>query len=471
MNYNDFLCRKQFNDVQAGFHVELEALHYGHAELQLFPFQAAIVRWALARGRAALFEDTGLGKTAQQCVWAHQVAAHTGGSVLIFAPLAVAKQTQEEAAKFGVHVEYVRDSDEIYDSGIYVTNYEMQHHFDPDEFAGAVLDESSILKSQTGRTRNEMIERWGTVPYRLSCTATPSPNDFMELGNQAQFLGIMSMAEMLAMFFTLDSTPTSQGQGTSTWKLKGHGRVKFWEWLATWAVFVRKPSDLGFDDTGYDLPPLNIIEHEVQIAKPQEGTLFAVPARTMNDRRAAKRDSIDARVAVAADLVNASNESWIVWCYLNSEQDALEKAIARDCASVRGADKDHEKEERLLGFAHGDRENLLTKASIAGFGLNLQHSHNMVFVGLDDSFEKFYQAVRRQYRFGQKHPVNVHIVTSDGEGAIKANIERKMMQHEEMAAEMVEHMHEIMQKHVTGAAVEKTEYSANVTMEIPEWMK
>jgi len=471
MNYNDFLSRKQFNDVQAGFHVELEALRYDHAELQLFPFQAAIVRWALARGRAALFEDTGLGKTAQQCVWAHQVAAHTGGSVLIFAPLAVAKQTQEEAAKFGVHVEYVRDGYEIYESGIYVTNYEMQHHFDPDEFAGVVLDESSILKNQTGRTRNEMIERWGTVPYRLSCTATPSPNDFMELGNQAQFLGIMSMAEMLAMFFTLDSTPTSQGQGTSTWKLKGHGRVKFWEWLATWAVFVRKPSDLGFDDTGYDLPPLNIIEHEVQIAKPQEGTLFAVPARTMNDRRAAKRDSVDARVAVAADLVNASNEAWIVWCYLNSEQDALEKAIIRDCASVRGADKDHEKEERLLGFAHGDRENLLTKASIAGFGLNLQHAHNMVFVGLDDSFEKFYQAVRRQYRFGQKYPVNVHIVTSDGEGAIKANIERKMLQHEEMAAEMVEHMREIMQKHVTGATVEKTEYNANVTMEIPEWLK
>lgn len=471
MNYNDFLSRKQFNDVQAGFHVEPEALRYDYAELQLFPFQAAIVRWALARGRAALFEDTGLGKTAQQCVWAHQVAAHTGGSVLIFAPLAVAKQTQEEAAKFGVHVEYVRDGAEIYESGIYVTNYEMQHHFDPDEFAGVVLDESSILKNQTGRTRNEMIERWGTVPYRLSCTATPSPNDFMELGNQAQFLGIMSMAEMLAMFFTLDSTPTSQGQGTSTWKLKGHGRVKFWEWLATWAVFVRKPSDLGFDDTGYDLPPLNIIEHEVQIAKPQEGTLFAVPARTMNDRRAAKRDSVDARVALAADLVNTSNESWIVWCYLNSEQDALEKAIVRDCASVRGADKDHEKEERLLGFAHGDRENLLTKASIAGFGLNLQHAHNMVFVGLDDSFEKFYQAVRRQYRFGQKYPVNVHIVTSDGEGAIKANIERKMLQHEEMAAEMVEHMREIMKKHVTGAAVEKTEYNANVTMEIPEWLK
>jgi hypothetical protein len=467
MDYDQFLARKQFNDVRAGFDIDTASLKYADASLQLFDFQAALVKWALARGRAALFEDTGLGKTAQQCVWANEVAKYTGGNVLIFAPLAVAKQTQEEAAKFSVDVRYVRDGTDI-DAGtssVYVTNYEMQAHFDPDDFAGVVLDESSILKNQTGRTRTEMIERWGVVPYRLSCTATPSPNDFMELGNQAQFLGIMSMAEMLAMFFTHD------GSSTQSWRLKGHGRKKFWEWLATWAAFVRKPSDIGFSDEGYDLPPLNIIEHEVKAAKPKEGALFATPAATLTERRAAKKDSIDARVRVAADIVNRSDDAFIVWCHLNDEQDALEKAITRNNASVRGADSMDVKERRLMGFSHGECDVITTKPSIAGFGMNWQHSHNTVFVGLDDSFEKFYQAVRRQYRFGQTHPVNVHIVTSDGEGAIKANIERKKQQHEEMAAEMVEHMRELMQQHITGACVEKTEYNPTVKMELPAWLK
>lgn len=466
MDYAQFLEKKQFTDIQAGFEVSLDDLNYANANLQLFEFQAVLVRWALARGRAALFEDTGLGKTAQQCIWADQVARHTGKPVLIFAPLAVAKQTQEEAAKFGVDVRYVREQPSPTTDRVYVTNYEMQQHFDPDYFAGVVLDESSILKNQTGRTRTEMIERWGVVPYRLSCTATPSPNDFQELGNQAQFLGIMSMAEMLAMFFTHD------GSSTQNWILKGHGRKKFWEWLSTWAAFVRKPSDLGFSDEGYNLPPLNIIEHEVQTAKAGDGDLFAMPAQSMNERRAAKRDSIEQRVSVAADLVNNQDESWIVWCYLNDEQDALEKKIngGMTMASVQGSDPMDAKEERLTGFSHGKYRTLITKPSIAGFGMNWQHSHNMVFVGLDDSFEKFYQAVRRQYRFGQKHQVNVHIVTSDAEGAIKKNIERKMQQHEEMAEEMVEHMRDLMKKHIVGAKVEKTEYNANTKMECPEWL-
>lgn len=470
-DYQQFLERKKFQDVQAGFHVELDELINPGADLQLKDFQAALVRWALARGRAAIFADTGLGKTAMQVVWAQMVAAREGRPVLIFAPLAVAKQTQEEAAKFGIKVNYVREMPSpCSDPVVFVTNYDMQQHFAPGYFCGVVLDESSILKNQAGRTRTEMIEKWGTVKYRLSCTATPSPNDFQELGNQAEFLGIMSVSEMLAMFFTLDSTPTSSGQGTSTWILKGHGRVKFWEWLATWAAFVRKPSDLGFSDEGYDLPPLNIIEHEVAIAEAAEGQLFATEARTMGERRAAKRDSLMARVKIAADLVNNSDESWIAWCHLNDEQDALEKAITRDCASVRGADKPQDKEDRLLGFSHGERENMLSKPSIAGFGMNWQHAHNMVFVGLDDSFEKFYQAIRREYRFGQKHPVNVHIVISDKEGAVKSNIERKMAQHEEMAREMVEHMRDIMQRNIIGATIDKTDYHASVGMAAPSWL-
>jgi len=465
-SYAAFIAKKAYTDVSVGFTIPDDSISIADADLLLFDFQTALIRWALSRGRAAIFADTGLGKTAMQALWAHHVVKHTGGSVLIFAPLAVAKQTQEESAKFGVTIQYVRHDEEIprKSPGIYVTNYEIQQHFTSGNFHGVVLDESSILKNQTGKTRTEMINQWGTVPYRLSCTATPSPNDFMELGNQAQFLGIMSMSEMLAMFFTHD------GSDTSSWRLKGHGRRKFWEWLSTWAAFIRKPSDLGFSDDGYNLPPLNIIEHEVKTAMPQEGTLFARPAQSLTERRRAKRNSIPQRVNVAADLVNTSDASWIVWCHLNDEQDALEKAIVRDCASVRGADNDTVKEDRLLGFAHGTRDNLLTKPSIAGFGLNLQHAHNMVFVGLDDSFEKFYQAVRREYRFGQKQPVNVHIVTSDGEGAIKANIERKKQQHDDMANEMVTHMRTLMHRHILGAVVEKTEYAPKIKMRLPQWM-
>jgi len=465
-DYDSFLERKRFNDVSVGFDATLRDPDYDVSDLRLFPFQASLVKWALARGRAALFEDTGLGKTAQQCIWANEVAKYTGRPVLIFAPLAVAKQTEEEAAKFGVRVRYTREQPSpCSDPAVYVTNYEMQQQFAPEYFSGVVLDESSIIKNQTGRTRTEMIERWGVVPYRLSCTATPSPNDFMELGNQAQFLGIMSVAEMLAMFFTHD------GSSTQSWRLKGHGRRKFWEWLSTWAAFVRKPSDLGFSDDGYDLPSLNVIEHEVQAAKPADGGLFAVPAQTLTERRRAKKDSIEARVKVAADIVNASDEAWIIWCHLNDEQDALEKAITRNAVSVRGSDTMDKKERGLVGFSHGDYDVIITKPSIAGFGMNWQHTHNTLFVGLDDSFEKFYQAVRRQYRFGQAHAVNVYIVTSDGEGAIKANIERKKRQHEEMAEEMVHHMRDIMQRHIIGASVEKTDYNANLTMEIPEWLK
>ena len=260
--YQEFLDDKKFDDVTSGFEVNESGLNPS-----LFDFQAVIVKWALARGRAAIFADTGLGKTLMQCEWARNVAAHTSKPVMIFAPLAVAKQTQENAAEFDIDVHYVRSEPDILATGVYVTNYEMQSHFDPENYSGVVLDESSILKNQDGATRKEMITRWGICPYRLSCTATPSPNDFMELGNQAEFLGIMSMTEMLAMFFVNDTG------NTGSWRLKGHGKQKFWEWLSTWAVVIRKPSDLGFSDDGYELPPLNIIEHEVRTAVAADGEL------------------------------------------------------------------------------------------------------------------------------------------------------------------------------------------------------
>ena len=466
MGYHEFLEKKAYNDVMAGFELPLEQIIVNPASRkQLKDFQQAIVRWSLMKGRSAVFADTGLGKTAMQTTWAHHVAQHTGGDVLIFAPLAVAIQTVEEAADFGVSVEYIRDGEQFKEDGsIYITNYEMMDNFDLFEFSGVVLDESSILKSQDGKTRTALIDACQHVPYRLSCTATPSPNDFMELGNQAEFLGVMSQVEMLAMFFVNDTG------NTGTWRLKGHGQSKFWEWMATWACVIRKPSDLGFSDEGYNLPPLNIIEHVIE-SPAQEGNLFAMPAQTLTDRRKAKRDTLEQRCRLAANLVLDSDEDWIVWCHLNDEQDELEShLLPTRLASVRGANKMSDKEERLMGFAHGDYGVLLSKPSIAGYGLNLQHTHNMVFVGLDDSFEKFYQAVRRQYRFGQTKEVNVHIVVSEAEGAIKRNIERKQRQHDEISESMVSHMRELMKKHITGTSADKIEYNPQVDMNIPCWL-
>ena len=469
MDYSQFLQKKQFNDVRACFEISHENIPASPMSVKtLKDFQIALVRWALIKGRAAIFADTGLGKTAMQTTWAHHVSNYTDGYVLIFAPLAVSMQTVEEAADFGVTVTYVRSESELKEAGVYITNYEMRENFDLSSFSGVALDESSILKSQDGRTRTELIESCQIVPYRLSCTATPSPNDFMELGNQSEFLGIMSQVEMLAMFFVNDTG------NTGTWRLKGHAKSKFWEWMATWAAVIRKPSDLGFSDEGYDLPPLNIIEHviETQVTEHEgQGQLFAVPAQTMNDRRKAKRETIEERCSLAAGLVNDCDEpGWIVWCHLNDEQDLLESMIVRNATSVRGADKMDDKEQRLIGFSHGEYSTMITKGSIAGFGMNWQHTHNQVFVGLDDSFEKFYQSVRRQLRFGQKHPVNVHLVVADTEGAVKANLERKQKQHDEISESMVSHMRELMQKHITGTSNEKIEYNPTVDMSLPYFM-
>lgn len=461
MEYSEFIKTKEYKEIASGFDC-------GELNPNLKDFQSAIDKWALKRGRAAIFADTGLGKTLMQLVWADEVVKHTNQPVIVFAPLAVARQTVEEGEKFGIKSVYVRSQPDIMPAGIYVTNYEMREYFDPDSFSGVILDESSILKNETGKTRRDFIDQWVVTPYRLSCTATPSPNDFMELGNQAEFLGIMSMTEMLAMFFFNDAGDTG------TWKLKAHGEKKFFEWLATWAVFIRMPSDLGFSDEGYILPPLNIIEHEVKTATvtqdTDQGELFVKPAQTLNERRKAKRDSINERVKVAAGLINNSDESWIAWCFLNDEQDELEKAITVDYCSVRGSNTQDQKEERLLGFSHGKYKNIITKGKIAGMGLNWQHSHNAVFVGLDDSFEKFYQSVRRQYRFGQKHPVNIHIVTSDGEESIKKNIERKQDQHDKLSDEMAALMGDIMRREIVGATIEKTDYNPDVDMVLPEWI-
>ena len=442
MEYDSFIQSKAKKVMPVGFSAN-------GINQQLFDFQRAIVEWACLRGRAAIFADTGLGKTPMQVEWARQVANHTGGRVLVVAPLCVAQQTEEEAAKFGIKATYKRRDDPS--EQIIITNYEMLDHFDPTLFAGVVLDESSILKSHDSKTRVKIIDMFSVVPYRLSCTATPSPNDFMELGNQAEFLGVMSAVEMLAMYFTHD------GGDTAKWRLKGHGKSRFWEWLSTWAVCIKNPSDIGFDGAAYVLPELRLNEHVIEIDKPLDGQLFSGVAQTLTERREAKRGSLAERIELAAKLANDIKGPCIVWCHLNDESKALAAAI-HGAVEVTGSMSADEKEAAIMDFTHGIKRVIVTKPSIAGFGMNWQHCADEIFAGMDDSFESFYQAVRRCYRFGQKKPVNVHIISASTEGAVKANIERKAQQAEEMAASMMQHMAEFTRAQIKGATVEKSEY-------------
>ena len=447
MNYSDFLRAKATTSTPVGF---------DPSDLcpELFDFQRAIVEWACKRGRAAIFADTGLGKTAMQVEWARQVNEHTGGDVLIAAPLCVAQQTVEEAAKFGICVRYCRDQKDA-KPGITITNYEMLERFNPADFAGVVLDESSILKAHDSKTRARITEMFRDTPYRLSCTATPSPNDHMELGNQAEFLGVMTATEMLAMFFIHDGGDTSQ------WRLKGHGKTRFWEWISTWAVCIRNPADIGFDGARYVLPGLKMHEHIIESPEALPGQLFSGIAQTLTERRDAKRGSLQDRVKVAADLVNSHDRPAIVWCHLNDESKALADAIP-DSVEVTGSMTLDQKEAAIMAFTHGQKRVIVTKPSIAGFGMNWQHCADVVFAGLDDSYESFYQAVRRCYRFGQSSVVNVHLVSAESEGAVKANLERKQQQADTMADSMVSYMRELTRQSIKGATVEKSEYKRDL---------
>ena len=453
--YERFIKSKQSADVSTGFDCDVQIG-------PLFDFQAACVKWALKRGRAALFLDTGLGKTLCQSTWAQKVAEHTGGNIIIAAPLCVAQQTVEESAKFGINVKYCRSQSEV-EPGITITNYEMLEHFDLESFVGVVLDESSILKSHTSKTREFITESFKSTPYKLSCTATPSPNDYMELGNQSQFLGVMSATEMLATFFTHD------GGDTAKWRLKGHGKVKFWEWMATWAICIRNPSDLGFDGSRYELPPVKMIEHVVSGGDLLEGQLFAVTAQTLSERRQAKKSSMEERIALAATIANGTDQPVIIWCHMNEESERLTKAIP-DAVEVTGSMTIAQKEKNIMAFTHGLARVLVSKASICGFGMNWQHCNTMIFAGMDDSFEKYYQAVRRCHRFGQKKQVTVHIITAETEGAVKTNIERKQSQANEMAGQMVDRMREITRSQIVGATSNTETYNPTMPMSIPAWI-
>jgi DNA modification methylase len=422
--YHNFLHSKQLTNKPAGTAISDSDIHPS-----LFDFQRDLVRWAVRKGRAAIFADTGLGKTRMQIEWGRL----TGQRTLFVAPLAVAQQTVQEAETIGVTINYARsqvDADKV--GGHTITNYEIVHKFDPSQYGAVVLDESSILKNYAGKTRNTLIATFKDTPYRLACTATPAPNDVTEFANHAEFLSVMSRVEMLAAFFVHDD---------KGWRLKGHAQEPFYRWMASWGMTVRKPSDLGYSDDLFELPPLTIIPHTVDSEWQPEGKLFADGLSGIHERSTVRKSTIEERTDKVAALVAETTDPFIVWVGLNDEQDALAAKIP-EAVIVQGSDSPEDKADRLMGFAEGTYRVLITKPTIAGFGLNFQHCNNMAFCGIGDSYEQYYQAIRRCWRFGQTQPVTAHIVVSQPEQHIYTNVLQKEQTADQASAAMVAHVAE-----------------------------
>lgn len=419
--YADFLARKAERLPHIGPQVSPDDVH-----TFLHPWQRDLVAWAVRRGRAALWADTGLGKTLMQIEWARL----SGDRVLVVAPLAVCAQTVREATKVDVEARYLRADDGR--PGIVVTNYEMTDRFDASTFDAVVLDESSILKDVTSKTRDRLIEQFAATPRRLACTATPAPNDASELANHAEFLGVATRREMLSTYFVHDQ---------DGWRPKGHARAPMYAWMAGWAAAVRKPSDLGYPDDGYDLPGLNIRGHLVDVdLEPAEGELVAASLGGVSGRARVRRETLDERCAKAADLVTAeADEPWVLWCGLNDEANLLAELIP-GAVNVQGSDHPQAKADAMLDFADGSIRVLITKPSIAAFGLNWQHCARMAFVGLSDSYETYYQSIRRCYRYGQAREVDVHIILSRLEAEIVTNVRRKEASAAAFTGELVDAM-------------------------------
>lgn len=454
--YRDFLEKKRVLAPASGFDV-------ADADINpmLFPFQRDIVRWALKRGKAAVFAHTGLGKGPIQMEWARHIYMHTGRDVLLLAPLAVAQQFQLEAAKFHVDVNLCDEQANV-KPGINITNYEQFQHFDPTHFAGVALDESSCIKDWTSKTTGTLIESLKNVPYKLCSTATPSPNDHAELGTHAELLDVMTRTQMLSMFFEHD------GGETSKWVLKGHGKKPFWKFVASWAVCLKLPSDLGYSDEGYILPPLNIHEHIVAVdyGIATEGMLFRCPDMSATGLHKEMRLTAEDRARKVAEIVmQKPTETWIIWCNTDYEADAVRKFLP-DVVEAKGRDPKAKKIKIIVDFLGGRIDWLMSKSSMFGYGLNLQNCHNMVFVGLSYSFEQLFQAIRRCWRFGQLHAVDAHIVCAETEGPVLASIRRKEAQYEELQAEMNAAMREeqLLARH------QITRYDHDMEMEIPAWL-
>lgn len=450
-DYEEFLESKSRLSESVGIDVDKEDLNPN-----LFEFQKDIVKWALKKGKTAIFADCGLGKTIMQLEWLNQIHKQINKPVLILAPLAVSEQTKNEGLKFGIDVNIISSPKDVI-NGINITNYEKLEKFDTSLFSAIVLDESSILKSYQSKTRAKLIELFRDTPFKLCCTATPAPNDYMELANHCEFLNIMSRYEMLSTFFTHD------GSNTSAWNLKGHGKKKFWEWLASWAVVVSNPRDLDYFEVGFDLPELKMDQVMVN------GNFPNLKPTTLSDRRKYRRESIEVRCEKAAEIANSSDEQFLIWCDLNKESELITKAID-DAKEIKGQTKEEDRIKILNDFINGDLRVLVTKPSIAGFGMNLQNCHNMIFVGLSDSYEKFYQAVRRCWRFGQENKVNAYIVISALEGVVIENIRRKDKDSETMKQEMLNYTRDSVINNLTETKTIKTEYQPNKRMELPSWM-
>lgn len=461
--YADFIATKHAATVSTGFDLPIDYINERARD-----WQRRVIQWSLKRGRAALFEDTGLGKTLQQLLWAEQVAGHTGGRVLLHCPIGVRQQTKRESEKFGIDcdVAICDDDTTMPSSGIVIANYEKIHKFDTRKFEGVVLDESSILKSFSGSTKRSLCENWKHAQYRLACTATPSPNDHMELGNHAQFLGIMNSNEMLSRWFYND-TMKSGG-----YKILPHGEEDFWDWVATWAACVSMPSDIGGSDDGYILPTLTRIDHTVVPTDddPDPGCLFRVEreltATTVHKEK--RRTTIDRARKVAEIVAGEPDEPWLIWCDTNYEADELKECID-DCVDLRGNESEAVKERKLSGFSDGTIRRLITKPTVAGFGLNWQHCRRMAFIGLSYSYEQYYQAVRRCWRFGQTSEVHAHVVMAESEAAILRTNERKQTQHAQMQSAMrtaINRKHEL----ATGADLKLNRNDHQKRMEITPWL-
>lgn len=423
VSYEDFVKNKLRKVQPVGFNPPLPLNE------KLFDWQKVVVTHGLKLGRCAFFEDCGLGKAAQQMEWAKQVCAKTGGKVLILAPIGVTNQTQEvEAPKFGYEVTRCKSGEDVKD-GINITNYERLHLFDGVEFSGVVLDESSILKSFDGKTRKRLTERFASTPYRLCCTATPAPNDFTELGQHADFLGVCSPAQMLATYFINDTFDTG------TWRVKGHAEEAFWKWVSSWAVCISKPSDIGFGDDGFNLPELSIepiwIDVNETSEERKEGELFRVANTSATTINKEMRMSMDDRVKMVKEIIGNSKEQWSVWCNLNDEQGALEKALGDGCVSVKGSSTEVQRINRERDWRTGKVQTMVSKGSIFGYGMNWQHCHNLI-VFPTYSHEDFYQIVRRFYRFGQKEMVKCFLILPRTAHSVLNALNRKKDQHELM---------------------------------------